>query len=382
MPKDSGKYTVLLFRSALQESGKITEELKSADLEVWESTDFKEAVKGIAEHQPDLILLQISKKEKGKQPDLGKLKRHASGKQIPCLFLFPAGEALDFEQDLKGISADFITSPYDSQELILRIRRLILEVKNEQAICRQNEELKRTLEARDRLFSVIAHDLRAPIGTIKMINSSIESQKEDIGDPKILKLFGMIQDTTEEAFNLLENLLRWTRNQNGKTTVYATDFNIVAAVRRVVGLFSSVASAKEISIYNHVQENCYVYADEDMVKTVLRNLLSNAIKFTYPGGWVEIGLSDSEGKALVSVKDNGKGIPSCLQAKLLKSEEYITTYGTHNEKGSGLGLVLSRDFIKMNKGKLWFSSQEGVGTTFYFTLPKAQKYHQEPVERR
>lgn len=112
-----------------------------------------------------------------------------------------------------------------------------------------------------------------------------------------------------------------------------------------------------------------VYADEDMVKTVLRNLLSNAIKFTYPGGQIDITLSPLPGYVLTSVKDNGKGIAKDMQAKLLKTNEYVTTYGTRNEKGSGLGLILSQEFIKMNKGKFWFSSQEGVGTTFFFTLP-------------
>lgn len=241
----------------------------------------------------------------------------------------------------------------------------------ERTIRRQNEKLKSALEARDKLYSVIAHDLRAPIGTIKMINSSIENQKARIQDPAIRRLFEMINETTEEAFNLLENLLRWTRNQNGKTKVYAANFNITRAIRQVASLFTTIAEAKDIKICNHVIENSYIYADEDMIKTVLRNLISNAVKFTYPGGTIDLELTETPDGVVVSVRDNGKGIPKEIQSKLLKPNKYITTYGTRNEKGSGLGLVLCQDFIKMNKGKFWFSSQEGVGTTFYFTLPTA-----------
>lgn len=232
-------------------------------------------------------------------------------------------------------------------------------------------EIEKSLEARDKLYSIIAHDLRAPIGTIKMINSSIEAQKAKIKDPQISKLFEMINETTEEAFNLLENLLRWTRNQNGKTKIYATLFNLTPVARQVVSLFSAIANAKEIELINRIEGKFDIFADEDMIKTVLRNLISNAIKFTYTGGQVELSLADSGDYWTIYVKDNGKGIPKDLQAHLLKSDEYITTYGTHNEKGSGLGLILCRDFIRMNKGKLHFYSQEGIGTTFYFTIPKA-----------
>ena len=181
----------------------------------------------------------------------------------------------------------------------------------------------------------------------------------------------MINETTEEAFNLLENLLRWTRNQNGKTKIYATLFNLTPVARQVVSLFSAIANAKEIELINRIEGKFDIFADEDMIKTVLRNLISNAIKFTYTGGQVELSLADSGDYWTIYVKDNGKGIPKDLQAHLLKSDEYITTYGTHNEKGSGLGLILCRDFIRMNKGKLHFCSQEGIGTTFYFTIPKA-----------
>lgn len=226
------------------------------------------------------------------------------------------------------------------------------------------------MESRDKLYSVIAHDLRAPIGTIKMIAASLENERNQMTDPHILKSFDMIHETTEEAYNLLENLLRWSRNQNGKTRIYPTTFDLSKAIYHVLALFTAIADSKGISVNNHSKANVTVYADEDMIRTVLRNLLSNAIKFSFPGGQIDVGLSEMPDMVMVSVKDNGQGIKKELQSKLLKGNEYISTYGTHNEKGSGLGLILCRDFVKMNKGKLWFSSQENKGTTFYFTVPR------------
>lgn len=226
------------------------------------------------------------------------------------------------------------------------------------------------MESRDKLYSVIAHDLRAPIGTIKMIAASLENERNQMTDPHILKSFDMIHETTEEAYNLLENLLRWSRNQNGKTRIYPTTFDLSKAIYHVLALFTAIADSKGINVNNHSKANVTVYADEDMIRTVLRNLLSNAIKFSFPGGQIDVGLSEMPDMVMVSVKDNGQGIKKELQSKLLKGNEYISTYGTHNEKGSGLGLILCRDFVKMNKGKLWFSSQENKGTTFYFTVPR------------
>ena len=246
-------------------------------------------------------------------------------------------------------------------------------------IRRQNERLQETIEARDKLYSVIAHDLRAPIGTIKMINSIIESQKDKIRNAGIRKKFEMINETTEQAFNLLENLLRWSRNLNGKTKVVRSNFDLAISIREVLSLFTAIAKSKNINLVNSVKKPVFVYADEDMIKTVLRNLISNAIKFTYPGGEVSIMLTEYKEQVSVAVKDNGQGIKKENQSKLLKDGQLCSTYGTKNEKGCGLGLLLSRDFIKLNKGKLRFKSKEGEGTIFYFTIPSSTDFPGKPL---
>lgn len=345
----------------LKEPEKIVRILENAGFHTYVATDIAHAITTIQAKQADLIIYGQGRTD---------LLPPSMIQQIPVLLITPIIDN-QLIGELKYTNFDFIISPFPSRELVIRIQHQLLLSKAGRTLLRQNARLKKTLEARDKLYSVIAHDLRAPIGTIKMINSSIACQKSKIKDPDILKLFEMVNDTTEEAFNLLENLLRWTRNQNGKTKLYATDFNLSKSIRQIVSLFATMASTKDIAIHNHAATEHIIYADEDMIKTVLRNLLSNAVKFTYPGGRIDIDVTDSGDCTLVSVKDNGKGISKEIQKKLLKPDEYITTYGTRNEKGSGLGLILCQEFIKMNKGRFWFESQEGIGTTFFFTLPRS-----------
>lgn len=382
MPIDNSKYTILLIISSFEEPDKVVALLQDARFKVLQAANEQEAIRIAGEHLPDLILLDIDKSARTETSIIRELKSNRATRLIPVLFIASIANESYIPECLSYDNVDFITKPYRPQELMIRIQHQLLLLRAQRTIRRQNEKLRQTLEARDKLYSVIAHDLRAPIGTIKMINSSIENQRSKIKDPGIRKLFEMINGTTEEAFNLLENLLRWTRNQNGKTKVYASTFNITLAIRQVTSLFASIACAKEIKIYNHSEANVYVYADEDMIKTALRNLLSNAVKFTYPGGRIDIDATPTATGALVSIKDNGKGIANDIQPKLLKSNEYTTSYGTRNEKGSGLGLVLTNDFIKMNKGKFWFDSQEGVGTTFFFTLPLHSSEHHAPADNR
>ncbi len=379
MSTDNSKYPSLLIVSHLSDAEKITGILEEANFRTLKARNQQEAIRILSANPPDMIILDMD------QADSSIIRELQTGKAeipVPLLLITTMSSDTDMQEYVSSDHIDFMIKPLRGRELVLRVQHQLSLLHTERIIRKQNVRLRKTIESRDKLYSVIAHDLRAPIGTIKMINSSLENQKNKIKDPGILKLFGMINETTEEAFNLLENLLRWSRNQNGKTKVYSTNFNVSNTVRQVMSLFSTSASAKGITLNNDVEGTHDIHADEDMIKTVLRNLLSNAIKFTYAGGKVDVSLSETKDSVTICVKDNGKGIPKKIQEHLLKSDEYITTYGTHNEKGSGLGLLLCDDFIRMNKGKFSFFSQEGVGSTFYFSVPKAPVPVHTPAESR
>lgn len=367
----NNQYTLLVVTSSFEEPGEILETLREAAFQVTTARDFDEIIHAVKLKQPDLLILNVKPSEEQEEyAIIRRMKRHKNTRGISMLFIAAITEQTYIPDCLFYDNVDFISKPFRPKELVIRIQHQLSLMEAKKTICLQNQKLQKTMESRDKLYSVIAHDLRAPIGTIKMIAASLENERNQMTDPHILKSFDMIHETTEEAYNLLENLLRWSRNQNGKTRIYPTTFDLSKAIYHVLALFTAIADSKGISVNNHSKANVTVYADEDMIRTVLRNLLSNAIKFSFPGGQIDVGLSEMPDMVMVSVKDNGQGIKKELQSKLLKGNEYISTYGTHNEKGSGLGLILCRDFVKMNKGKLWFSSQENRGTTFYFTVPR------------
>lgn len=366
---NSKKYQLLLICPLLRLEEKISGILKKAQYNVECIQEEQEALLKTKVSQPDLILLAPAGSTAAECKIIHQLRSKIPTRTTPIIFISSIKDDSIIAECLNFDYTDFITKPLREKELLLRVKHQLLLLEANRTIRRQNERLQETIEARDKLYSVIAHDLRAPIGTIKMINSIIESQKDKIRNASIRKKFEMINETTEQAFNLLENLLRWSRNLNGKTKVIRSHFDLSVSIREVLSLFTTIANSKNISLINHVKKAISVYADEDMIKTVLRNLVSNAIKFTYPGGEVNILLTEHNGQVTVAVKDNGQGITKENQSKLLKDGQLCSTYGTKNEKGCGLGLLLSRDFIKLNKGKLRFKSKEGEGTTFYFTIP-------------
>lgn len=221
----------------------------------------------------------------------------------------------------------------------------------------------------DRILSIIAHDLRAPISTIKMINAIIESKKEKIGDPEIIRLFEMVNHTTEEAFHLLENLLRWSRSINGTAVIRKSEFNITEIIRQTLTLFTASAQAKDIVLQYKSREPIRIFTDEDMVRTIIRNLLSNAIKFTHPKGKVTIQVKLEEDCIDITVKDSGIGMDKEMQQRIRERKEYLSYHGTHNERGSGLGLMLCYEFAEQLQGRLWFTSSINKGTTFHLSLP-------------
>ncbi len=367
MTKEEKAYTLLVIVTAEQEMEEISTSLQGGNFTLIKqvASDFPP---DFSPNSPDLILLNPEVSHK--YGNIRYLRKHPATRQIPIIFLCPLHQENIIGECLNYPSTDFITTPLRGQELLLRIRHQLSLLKARRIIKKQYERLRKTIASRDELYSVIAHDLRAPVSTIKMINTIIESEKNKIRNAGIRKKFEMINQTTEEAFNLLENLLRWTQNQIGKTRVVSSEFDMGTAIQQVLSLFTTVADSKNIHLHPFIHLKLRVCADEDMIKTVLRNLISNAIKFTYPGGKIEIRLTAEKGFALVSVADNGIGLSPEERKKILTGKKGISTYGTKNEKGYGLGLQLCRDFIRMNKGKFHIVSAPGKGSTFSFTIPR------------
>ena len=330
----------------------------------------RQALEQVEKENPDLVLLDVMMPDMSGFEVAQHLKSNPNTADIPIIFLTALNSTADIVKGFQVGANDFISKPFNKEELIIRVTHQISLVAAKRLILSKTEELQRTIAGRDKLYSVIAHDLRSPMGSIKMVLNMLilNLPSEKIG-AEMYELLTMANQTTEDVFSLLDNLLKWTKSQIGKLNVVYQDVDLVEVTDGVIEIFSMVASLKKIRIREMKPEKMMVNADIDMLKTVVRNLLSNAIKFSKENSEVLVKMEDVDGMAVVSVQDYGCGISEEGQKKLLHTDTHFSTFGTNNEEGSGLGLLLCKDFVVKNGGKLWFTSKEGEGSIFSFSIP-------------
>lgn len=330
----------------------------------------RQALEQVEKENPDLVLLDVMMPDMSGFEVAQHLKSNPNTADIPIIFLTALNSTADIVKGFQVGANDFISKPFNKEELIIRVTHQISLVAAKRLILSKTEELQRTIAGRDKLYSVIAHDLRSPMGSIKMVLNMLilNLPSEKIG-AEMYELLTMANQTTEDVFSLLDNLLKWTKSQIGKLNVVYQDVDLVEVTDGVIEIFSMVASLKKIRIREMKPEKMMVNADIDMLKTVVRNLLSNAIKFSKENSEVLVKMEKVDGMAVVSVQDHGCGISEEGQKKLLHTDTHFSTFGTNNEEGSGLGLLLCKDFVVKNGGKLWFTSKEGEGSIFSFSIP-------------
>jgi len=233
----------------------------------------------------------------------------------------------------------------------------------------RNNELAQINATKDRFFSIIGHDLKAPFNSILGFSEILIEQINNKNDDSIEKYAKIIHDSSERAFLLLGNLLEWSQTQTGKMQFNPKSFNLITEVNAVKELLNEMALQKSITIEIEIQENLMVFADKEMINTVLRNLVSNAIKFTQTSGRITISAKKIKNDLIVNITDNGIGMPKEHIVKLFTVSDNYSTPGTQNEKGTGLGLILCKEFVEKNNGKIWVESIVGNGSSFYFSLP-------------
>lgn len=344
--------------------------LTNEKFQIATASNGRQALDQVIKEKPDLVLLDVMMPDMSGFEVSQQLKANPETAEIPIIFLTALNSTADIVKGFQVGGNDFISKPFNKEELIIRVTHQISLIAAKRIIVAQTEELRKTIIGRDKLYSVIAHDLRSPMGSIKMVlNMLILNLPSDTIGPEMYELLAMANQTTEDVFSLLDNLLKWTKSQIGKLKVVYQDIDMVEVTEGVIEIFSMVAELKKISIRLETPSKLEVYADIDMIKTVIRNLLSNAIKFSNEETEILVTVQEQEGMAVVSVKDSGCGIDEENQKKLLHTDTHFSTFGTNNEEGSGLGLLLCQDFVIKNGGRLWFTSAKGEGSTFSFSIP-------------
>jgi PAS domain S-box-containing protein len=243
----------------------------------------------------------------------------------------------------------------------------------EEALKESEARLKVLNATKDKFFSIIAHDLRNPFTSIigfssLLINLSDKKDKEDIN-----KYAKIVHHSSLRAMDLLNNLMEWASLQTGKISFKPKRIEMANVITSVIELQLIMANQKSITIVRETDPDIIVYADEEMISTALRNLVSNAIKFTKPGGEVTISAYTSYDEVIIAVCDNGVGMDKNRIEKIFRIYGNISTRGTENEEGTGLGLILCKEFILRHKGKIWVESTPGEGSKFFFSIPNETK---------
>lgn len=327
-----------------------------------------EAIKLAESERFDLILLDIMMPEVNGFQVCESLKNKANTRDIPIIFLTAK---VDTESILKGFrlgAQDYVTKPFNAEELMARVRTQ-LELK------RSKEELQELNATKDKFFSIIAHDLKNPVFGCQTMVDLLDKHYDRFSDEDRQKYFRLIKQATHETYALLENLLEWSRVQTDRIHYSPQYCDLHEIANSNIALHKSYAEKKNISLSSTIEEDTIVYTDSNMITTVIRNLVANAIKFTHDGGRVTLSSTRLKQYEQVCVEDTGIGIRPEKIDKFFKIDVHHKQRGTAGETGTGLGLILCKEFIEKNGGAIRVESEVGKGSRFLFTLPLNRSAH-------
>ena len=268
-------------------------------------------------------------------------------------------------------------------ELIIANRELLFENEEKEKRAAElvitNKELQQLIQLnndKDKFLSIIAHDLKSPFTSIIGYVELLIEQINEKNDEEISEFANIILQSSNRALKLLTNLMVWTQSQSGRMNFHPENFDIIKLINEVILLLNDIAQQKSILIACSLPPSIQINGDRDMISTILRNLITNAIKYTQPEGKITISVMEKLNELVVSVSDTGVGIPKDKIGNLFNIKEIHSTKGTNEEVGTGLGLILCKEFIEKNNGKIWVDSKAGIGSTFYFSMPLRREYNE------
>ncbi|MEI6061613.1 MAG: response regulator [Bacteroidota bacterium] len=328
------------------------------------------ALQVAAKEKPDLILLDIMMPGMDGFEVCRRLKENTSLNDIPVIFISALNDTRDIVKALSSGGVDFITKPFKAEEVTARVNTHLKLHLQSKKLLEQSKELKHLNQTKDKFFSIIAHDLRGPLGGFMGLTELMADDSQLFTAAEQKEMTNDLSKAARNIFNLLENLLEWAQMQQGHTAFMPRQINLSELVFECIKMLSESIRKKSIRLSVEVPANQEVFADINMLQSVIRNLVSNAIKFTPQGGRVSIlaGLAENN-TSVIAVKDSGIGMSITLLASLFQININSSRPGTEGEPSSGLGLLLCKEFIEKHGGELWVESEEGKGSDFFFTIP-------------
>lgn len=332
------------------------------------ATNGEQAIDMVERIRPDLVLLDVMMPKLDGFEACRIIKSKEENDNIAVIFMTALSDVEDVVKGFEAGGVDYITKPFNKEELISRVKTHIELKLTRDKLEKTTTHLTELNALKDKMFSVIGHDLRSPLSSVKMTLEFL-SETATTGNEELAETIGIIMQTTDEIFGLLENLLGWAKSQSGNLSLNKEEIKLEETIQNIYRLNKSNFDNKQITFTSKVKDEDVAFADLNTLKVVLRNLLSNAIKFTPNNKTIEVLTEQLDDKIQILVRDTGVGIPKDKVDKLFNSNEHFTTYGTNQEAGSGLGLLLCKDFTERNNGKIWVESEEGKGSTFFIELP-------------
>lgn len=335
-------------------------------------TNGEQVLKAARNHDPDLILLDIMMPEKSGYEVCEELKADEDLAEIPVIFLTARSEEEDVIKGLNLGGADYVTKPFNSGELLARIDTHLSLKNARDRIIRQREKLQQLSKTREKLYSIIAHDLKGALfgisGLAEVVDDKLRDQPVDEETKDNIK---RISHSLTVANSILENLLAWARLQTDKLKMNPERFSLSEEVDKNVQLLQTLAQQKQVEIQVELDnEKIMVEADKQMLSTIIRNLLTNAIKFSDAGDQVVLEVTRTDSGIKLSVQDEGIGMPAEVREHIFNPNDRPKRSGTDKESGTGLGLLLCKEFIEAHNGEIQVDSKVGQGTHFQFAIPQ------------
>lgn len=358
---NSGKYILIvddnnknlqLTASLLKEEGYLISVAQNA----------KDALLQLNEILPDLILLDIMMPGMDGLELCRLIKKNDKLCDIPVIFLTAKSQTEDLAEGFKAGGVDYINKPFNREELLVRVKNHIELASSRKQIIEMNLR-------RDKLYSIIAHDIRSPFSSISLTLSAIASGYLDPGSDEFRDILSQLEKTAAETSTLLDNLLEFTRLQSKTIAMNPKYLQVYPVIMESIQLLKGNADKKNITITYDISEDLIACFDEISMFAVFRNLIFNSIKFTPEGGTIDISATIEGNLARVQVTDSGIGLSEELIKKIFIDNEHYTSPGTNKEQGSGIGSYIIKDFVKRNRGELKIKSTPGKGTEMLVFLP-------------
>lgn len=327
------------------------------------------ALKILENLQPDLILLDVMMPGMDGYEVCQRIKSTEKTKELPVIFLTAKNDIEDILKAFRAGAVDYITKPFNIMELKVRVGNHLSLKHTREQLKNANDKLLQVIHEKDKFFTIIAHDLRNPFIGISSLSQIMVEQLGSLQLDEMEEYAREIHHASTNAFKLLKNLLSWAKSQTGRMDFVPQHLDVQELITETISFVQEAAILKSIEIESQIAEGLSVFADKEMVATVMRNLVSNAVKFTRAGGKVLIRCERSDQHIRISVVDNGIGMTSKMVEEIFRIDVSNGRKGTNGEPSSGIGLLLCKEFTERNGGTITVESQPDQGSTFNITLP-------------